>query len=144
MWDRYTDKEGLAIVSDISSLKASFVGHDHVYIGKVYYIDYASERFVPNDGGVSNPLVLCLHKRVQFSDEVEIRAVVYDYLPGPYSDRLLYQPVDLQILIHKVVISPNADEWLMQLIESDLERNGIDVPVEKSQLSRKPNSASIF
>ena len=40
MWDRYADKDGLAILSDVSSLKSSFTGDEEVYIGVVHYIDY--------------------------------------------------------------------------------------------------------
>ena len=144
MWDRYTDREGLAIVSDISSLKSSFVGHDDIYIGKVHYIDYNSALFVPDDGAIDNLMVPFLHKRREYSEEKEIRAVALDLLPGNYADRLSYQPVDLQVLIHKVVTNPEASEWLIHLIESDLERNGIDDAVERSQLSREPNPASLI
>ena len=144
MWDRYADKEGLAIMSDISSLKASFIGHDDVFIGKVYYIDYNSDFFVPDAGAVRNVMVPFLHKRREFSEEKEIRAVALDDLPSHYTERLSYQPVDLQVLIHKVVINPDADEWFSRLIDSDLERNGIDAPVERSQMSREPNAAAIF
>lgn len=138
MWDRYTHTDGLAILSDVESLKTSFVGSDDVYIGIVHYIDYQRELFVVEPESYFNAFLPCLHKRREYSDEKEIRALVSDLLMKPDTMRLTKQLVDLSLLIKGVVVSPEAGDWLISLIESDLGRIGVQAPVTRSSLKRNP------
>ena len=57
---------------------------------------------------------------------------------GSDDPSLNYQPVELESLLKGVTVSPEAGDWLIELIESDLQRVGISVPVERSLLSRVP------
>ena len=138
MWDRYAATDGLAISSDVGSLIASFIGVQDIHIGKVHYIDYSREILKLQPDGYFNLFHPSLHKRREYSDEKEIRAVVE--APKDSSDNLSlnYQPVELEPLLKGVTVSPEAGDWLIELIESDLQRVGISVPVERSLLSRVP------
>lgn len=138
MWDRYAVTDGLAISSDVGSLMASFSGDDNIYIGMVHYIDYSREFLKMPPDGYFNSFHPSLHKRREYSDEREVRAVVRtpDSSGGDLS--ISYQAVELEHLLKGVVVSPEAGEWLIELIGVDLEREGINVPVERSFLTRVP------
>ena len=138
MWDRYAATDGLAISSDVGSLMASFIGDQNVRISIVHYIDYTSEilRMLPD--GLYNLFHPSIHKRREYSDEKEIRAVVEAPKDSSDDPSLNYQPVELESLLKGVTVSPEAGDWLIELIESDLQRVGISVPVERSLLSRVP------
>ena len=136
MWDRYADTDGLAISSDVGSLIASFIGDQDVHIGMVHYIDYSSENFKTLPNGLYNFAHPSIHKRREYSDEKEIRAVVEAPKDSSDDPSLNYQPVELESLLKGVTVSPETGDWLIELIESDLQRVGISVPVERSLLSR--------
>lgn len=138
MWDRYAATDGLAISSDVGSLMASFSGDQSIYIGMVHYIDYSGEFLRMPPDGYFNSFHPSLHKRREYSDEREIRAVVStpDTSTGDLS--ISYQAVELDSLLKGVTASPEVGDWLMELIGIDLERVGISVPIERSLLTRVP------
>ena len=139
MWDRYADRDGLAISSDISSLLSSFTGEHTIYVGKVHYIDYVRESLRMPPHGKFNGFHPSLHKRREYSDEREVRAIVEVPLRKTTNVDLSHQPVDLSTLTKGVILSPEAGDWLIPLIEADLDRYGIDVEVTRSLLTRAPN-----
>ena len=138
MWDRYAATDGLAISSDVGSLMVSFTGDRNVRISMVHYIDYTSEILRMLSDGLYNFFHPSIHKRREYSDEKEIRAVVEAPDDRPDDPSINYQPVELESLLKGVTVSPEAGDWLIELIEGDLQRAGISVPVEKSLLSRVP------
>jgi hypothetical protein len=152
MWDIYSEKdEGIAIQSTFKRLRDCFRGFDRtIWIGKVKYIDYNKESIPDN-----NSLNKFLCKRKSFEYEGELRAIIQPLDPGleiPYhileaiekilqkqgvSTRGIYVDVDLENLIEKIYLSPLAEEWYLELIESILSKYNLDIKVEQSSLSNK-------
>ena len=159
MWERYSNKEGVAISTNVSSLKSAFIGNDDIYIGEVRYIDYDRDRFTSSEHpstDLHNSLIPFIHKRKEYSDEREIRAIAIDHILSELQEafsrdatfdneknyvpsELMYQSVNLKVLIQEVIVSPDAGDWLTSLVRYDLAREGIDVPVSRSTMVRVPN-----
>ena len=118
-------------------------------MGRVKYIDYDST--VVPESTVIDP---SLYKRPSFSHEREVRAIIRSaahYLLG--DDPALrivdsgtfsfmgygeYSRVNLSVLVHEVVISPYADDWFQELVESVIRRYDLAIPVRMSSLAEKP------
>ena len=155
MWNQapqHGEKYELAIKTDFKSLVSSFPSHSRLpdIVARVEYIPYQTKEM---------PLSLAapyLHKRIEFQDEREVRAIMSatPYVPDPaHPDRddvkapdysrevcdvgLGYEvsPADL---IHEVVISPHAPSWLGELIAKVRERYELQIPVRQSRLIGTP------
>ena len=101
------------------------------------YIDY-------NDTSIDDyapPLDPCLFKRKSFEYESEIRAVTRIFTPEEKEALIhngIYVPIDIEILVEKVFVSPTSPEWFRELVEAILARYGFDKPVVKSNLYDAP------
>ena len=114
-WKLYLpDNEGVAIQSTVEGLVESIDDNpsQHVSIGLVTYVDY--ERFHID---LNNELLPLFYKRKEFEYERELRAIVglrrrdgrggYHWIRSPL-DGGVHVGVDLEKLIHRVVLSPGA------------------------------------
>lgn len=163
MWKMYAlSQTGIAIKSTYSKLCNCFVDNqfsplDHlnnplsVYVGEVTYLDYEHER-IPTGNLLYRPT----HKRLSFAYEHELRAISFiirfmesedkfgitahpTTLNQLVEDGGLYFPVDLSILIEKIILAPDAPSWFLPLLKSVIGKYEIDVEVSKSNLFDKPN-----
>lgn len=142
LWHKYTDdKYGIAVQTDFESLKGSFQCAEDIYIGKIKYIDYDSE-YVRQDIQFDR----YMHKRDFFKDEQEVRAIA---LPFPFKiekgDIREVIPdfghsfdVNLNTLLHKIIVSRYAPDWFLELVKDLLSRYQITSTVERSRLADKP------
>ena len=139
-YSRYTD--GIAVNTDFSSLRDSFRCDERIYIGKVDYVDYRSTHIREDDA-----MLLYFHKRLEFIHEKEVRAVCHvrpqdgGDLPDIDSKRYAigeYRKIDLSVLVKKIVVSPSAEEWFFELVQSVATRYQLTAPVERSALSAAP------
>ncbi|HWY80279.1 MAG TPA: hypothetical protein VNW29_08025 [Candidatus Sulfotelmatobacter sp.] len=144
MWKLYLQSnEGIAIQSDVGSLKKSFDGKDPrvITIGDVKYIDYEKDFFPDN-----NTLYPYFHKRKSFEHEMELRAVTISFpLKGDgvdfsvdLPDIGLYIPVDLNILIKKIYVSPDSPKWFFKLVKAIKDKYGLKQDVLQSDLIKSP------
>lgn len=145
MWDRYgKGEEAIAMVTTFQDLKAALPPRADV--GHVDYVDFASEEI----GVSSNPSHRAFQKICELEDEKEVRAVLFDYPKGqddvkpdteikidPKTDIGYRVEVNLEHLIHRVVISPDAP-GIIDEVRAEVERNQLSVDVVKSTISRKP------
>ena len=140
MWTTYASTEGVAIRTTFHDLRESMrsVAELPVTFGHVEYVDYRQSE-VPRFGWA--PL---FHKRMEYRSESEMRAV----LPGPRwnaddlpdvpldpdvaEHRGRYVPVDLEILIKKVVVPPDAAPWFAEVVQSAVQRSPVTVSVTQS------------
>lgn len=144
MWKLYLkSNDGISIQSNFERLTKCFhkyTDHD-IFVGKVSYIDYDVD-WLPEDN-LLNPF---LHKRKSFEHEKEIRAVAVDV---PIKDEKIdlnsikfshgiYVPIDLDILIEKIYVSPTSPDWFYTLVKSITKKYEIDKGVVKSNLSDDP------
>jgi hypothetical protein len=160
MWKIYVkDGAGIAIQSTVGRLKRCFAKVERpVHIGVVQYIDY--DQTPSSVGFLGNSWFL--FKRKAFEHEREIRIGVWSddaeirYLKDDGSigfpedhDRQefvlkhpgisgVYVPVDLDILIDKIVIAPQSPPWFTELVSSITSRLGYNFAIEASGLLRTP------
>ncbi|MCM1566348.1 MAG: hypothetical protein NC238_10445 [Dehalobacter sp.] len=145
MWKIYLKSdEGIAIQSTFGKLKNCFNNFkDPVYIGKVNYIDYQRD-WVP-EGSIFYPY---LHKRNSFEYEKELRVVFARFPISEDGKSIDYEkdtfgegdfiPIDLNILIERVYVSPTAPLWFTELVTSVLKKYGFEKEIVQSSLSEGP------
>lgn len=141
MWNIYSSTEdGIAIKTRFSSLAASLTCESLVEISRVLYLDYERDR-IP-DGFMFGPL-LC--KRKSFEHEKEVRAFITDN-PDTGRDGYAFFPdtpgeyfgVDVSELVKEVVLAPSSVPWLEEIVQTTLNKFGLDVTVRKSSLGIGP------
>lgn len=137
MWKLYAKtNEAICIQSSYERLKKNLPTFAN--IGMVNYIDYDKE-WVPEDN-IYNPF---LFKRQSFQHEREIRAIIYSKDPCVPSDLLVDKnglPIQLDInyLIDKIYVSPEAPDWFYKLVKNVSIKYGINKKVLKSSLDSEP------
>ena len=147
MWKLYSRYGyGLAIRTDFKTLVHSFTNQAPDMIANVEYISYEADNM---PWSMEAPY---LHKRLSFAHEKEVRAIfkrkIYKQTDRPDADTPDYSrdvcevgmpfAVDPTDLIHEVVVSPYAESWLLELVQSVCKRYGIDKAVRTSGMLKPP------
>ncbi|WMW24367.1 hypothetical protein RE474_09720 [Methanolobus sediminis] len=143
MWKIFLKSaEGVAIQTTIGKLKKCFhVSDIDVLIGNVQYIDYSTHKIPQNE-----LLAPFFYKRKSFEHEKELRAMCFlerDTVSSEMLDEDVpeigsYVPVDLDILIDKLFVSPAAPEWFFELTKSVATKYGMNKEILQSSLSDNP------
>ena len=122
MWDRF-GRDGIALRTTFDRLAKSFTSPGPIYIGRVEYIDYKKDNF-----STESVFYQCLHKRMEFKDEQEVRALSYLLNDGPLRwvqiTPELVPPfetgeergVNIHTLISEVVAHPNTSEEFLESV----------------------------
>ncbi len=142
MWRLYGSGEGrLALRSSVGRLRG--VLPDDIQVGRVNYIDYATDA-IPQ----GNILFPYFHKRTSFKHEHELRAVRWDRsrltqvghvdLSIKAPDAGEWVKVDLTVLFESLFVSPEAPPWFATLLRQVLERYGLSCSVHYSRLANDP------
>jgi hypothetical protein len=149
MWGLYAPREaGIAVRSTFKRLKDS-LSDDNQHqesIGIIKYINYEKEvieginRFYP-----------LMYKRLSFEHEKELRAWVVDKdryftntdgetkLDAEPFEKDLYVPVDLNVLIERIFVSPTSQNYFLESVKSVANKFGIDSDiVKRSSLACEP------
>jgi len=142
LWRIYSSGgQGIAIVSTFSNLTESLKNYvPSIFIGKVQYLDY--EYASLPKGNIYWP-VTC--KRLSFVHENELRAVIREY-PGSQNEpqrKFCHTmgemvPVDIERLITSIYVSPEAEDWFVELVKKILEPVGLAKLCQKSLLLNDP------
>jgi hypothetical protein len=144
MWRLYLkSNEGIAIQTTYQKLRDSFsAAQEDIYLGQVSYIDYETDWIAP--GNILNPFV---HKRKSFEYEKEVRAVIMKW---PTDDQTgldfsrntiehgLLMPVDMDMLVERVYVSPDSPSWFTSLVSSVVQKYGFNYEVTQSHLNQQP------
>ncbi|RYZ79756.1 MAG: DUF2971 domain-containing protein [Proteobacteria bacterium] len=153
MWDLYNSSEnGIAIQSTFPRMKQSFDNTDKmILMSTVKYHDYESkthdELLSENKstswiGSSINPATF---KRSNFEHEKEIRALYVD-LPVEVEQKKIHArnlpsgmsiKVHLDSLIERIVVSPRAESWFVDLVKAVSMRYGLKCNVDGSNLYRR-------
>ena len=141
MWNKYAfGNRGIAIQSTYKKLRDSFVNtSESINIGIINYIDYEKTEIK-----WGNMLEIITHKRINFSDERELRAILVNTHTTQESSGHVKIPkghnisVDLEELIESVIIAPSVPNWIYDLVCSILGKFSLDKPVLKSKLDDLP------
>ncbi len=145
MWKLYIKGgEGIAIQSTVGKLKASLLEypqHSSVSVGMVAYVNYKEDR-IPDD-----TLAPYFHKRKSFQHEQEYRAII-QHLKYKQGDEIdfkkstlqegIYVPIDVEILIENVHLSPTCPLWQKEVAQSILKKFKLNRKIKQSILSEKP------
>lgn len=147
MWDKCSDN-GVAIQSTYRRLHqdlATCIYRNRLDIGMVKYVDYQEDQIRGQ-----NILEFIFHKRIQFSHEKELRAVVSKQttddifidpfaMADPHTAELgLIIPVALKSLIERIIVAPTAPTWFIKLVESVCVKYELKCPVIPSVLGNAP------
>ncbi len=131
MWKLYGGDSGIAIKTTFERLSKSLRCETDIHIGNINYVDYKTTII-----SEANLFTSALNKRKSFEHEREVRVVAHeldhDYEVGNYFE------VDLNRLIHQVVVAPQSPEWFVNLVKSVTARYGLDVLVSKSSMDAAP------
>lgn len=129
MWKLYAKdiENAIAIQTTYQRLYEALDKNPCISIGKIKYIDF-SERFVPvNDA--------FWFKRKSFDYEKEVRAIIQSHNKGRPG---IGMPIDLEILIQNIYVSPYAPTWFYDVVKSVLNAYSLNKPVVYSQLGVAP------
>lgn len=152
MWKLYLKSdEGIAIRSTYKRLSECFnkasVYKDGIEIGKIKYIEYGKYLKPPHS------YLSFLYKRKSFDYEKEIRAIIVllsdEQIEEPKNKSNkkhekdldstgIYIPIDLDILIEEVYVSPTSEKWFKDLVESVVKKYKLKMVVKQSDLSKDP------
>ncbi len=157
MWGLYTDDQfGIAMMTDLESLKESLCGPGQEFISPVIYEDWNEEH-----GSLTDPMLPTIFKRDVFSFEQEVRIIRWPWaeelmVSANMADRLglnlpaeglsvvknfhnlEYEnqnaPVDLTKLVKKILVTPNAEDWITTTVRELVDKFELDVSVDKSRI----------
>lgn len=128
MWNNYGH---IAIKTTAESLKKCYNGERTIYLNRVWYVD---ETGSTQDGGTPiNMLKIAFTKRSRYSDENEARLLICLLRAGADNPDFLRYKIDLDALIHEIVISPEAPQNLRNEVENLLSEAGLDKSIVLSE-----------
>lgn len=151
MWKIFaTTNNGIAIKSSVEKIiSALSKSDDEVYIGKIYYRDFANVTFLELQTETQNlvfenswSINQFNYKRISFEHEKELRLYFID-MPIPHAIKggIQREPlefkkitVDLSLLIEEIVIAPFAEPWFKELVISISKKLGFDFKISTSSL----------
>lgn len=143
MWNIYAKNYGVAVQTNYKKLKDCFHTADKpVYIGNVIYYDENNHQ-IPMD----DPLAPFLHKRCMYRYENEIRCCYI--IPETWENGFTWEeqdtyngvfiPVDLDMMIERIYISPYAPKWFCNLVARTNEAFNIDKEIVHSSVFQSEN-----
>lgn len=145
MWQRYVVGHGIVVQSTYDRMRSALTYGSVIHVGRVTYASYERD-WIP-EGNLYDAM---MSKRLSFSHEREVRAVVADWSRKPSSDELgagldpenpplgVAVPANLATLIAEVRVAPDAPQWLAELISNVTRMYGLPFAVKQSDLSADP------
>ena len=130
MWQIYSRRNEymVAIKTTAGRLDQALGEHSDNEIGLVNYIDYKTS-YVPPE-----PF---WYKRQSFAHEREVRAII-DTLFKPVEARGILEPVNLEVLIEKIIIGPKSPDWFEDLVRSITLRYNYKFEIHRSEMDAEP------
>lgn len=133
LWNIYVkSNDGIAIKSTYRRLKESIEKDNNpTFIGMVKYIDYEKDVFPEN-----NFLNLVMYKRKSFQFERELRALIVG--ADKRNEPGMLVKVDLERLINEIYVSPEAEDWFLELVRSIVKKYNLTIEPKRSNLDSDP------
>ncbi|MFW2535188.1 hypothetical protein [Legionella sp. 28fT52] len=139
MWSNYSSIDGAIAIQSTYKNLANSLNTDSIdekcYIGKVTYVD--ETQLVP-DG---NLLARFMYKKKAFEHEKEVRLITLDFKPSILPHEIkdgIYIPINLEVLIHNIYISPYSPQWYLEIIQEIASKYHLTKPIVISSLSETP------
>jgi hypothetical protein len=147
MWERYRSRAepAVAIVSNVGSLKRALheyrlqpnYGAEEIRVGAVRYIDYERDEM-----GDTSMLGIFLHKRREYGDEREVRALLSLRMASEFGVTIPKDGVEVCVdsakLIHEVRAAPTASDTDIGGLAAIAHGAGVSCPVSRSTLAVSP------
>ena len=125
MWAISGSDHGIAVTSDVGSLKAAFPSERCISLDRVKYCDALDDKALAD----------CLYfKRTSFAHERELRVSPAQPQFGAQTSGGIHLRVDLNKLVKKVWLNPKSARWLVEVVQQVVRKYDLDVAVEKSPL----------
>jgi len=130
MWKLYSVNvtNAVAIETTYQRLYQALGEDPYIDIGRVKYIDYRKQFSGIGCGAF-------WYKRKSFEHEHEVRALIRNY---ENTGKGVSHPVDLDVLIENIYVSPYAPEWFAQVVRDIVKRYELNKPVLYSTMIEKP------
>lgn len=130
MWKLYSTNvnNAVAIETTYERLFQALGEDPYVDIGKVKYIDY-KHQFTSIGCGAF------WYKRKSFEHEREVRALIRNH---ENNGKGISHPVDLDILIENIYVSPYAPEWFADVVRNVTKQYNLSKPVLYSSMREQP------
>jgi len=130
MWKLYSrdTSNAVAIQTTYQRLYEALGRSPYIAIGKVKYIDFSKKFASVNDA--------FWYKQESFDYEKEVRAIVQDYEKAGASG--ISVPVDVDLLIENLYVSPYASTWFYDVVQSVLEKYSLEKSILRSQMRAIP------
>ena len=143
-WKRYTNAStrgpSVVLLSSYGRLRRCLPWWAH--IGKVRYIDYQRDMFSAISDVGSDLAKPFLHKRKEFEDDQELRAVSMMEQPdGEHQECPIDHeeyPVDLNRLIDKIIVAPGSSADGLERVRAFVEAKNLDIGISSSALDATP------
>jgi hypothetical protein len=136
MWELYPRSDnGIAIQSSFNILCQSFENEKRdLYAGEVHYTNDIKSK-------LDNTFEPFFRKRIYHKDDHEIRVIYQEIDKGSQQGSTInsavhgtYITVDLNKLIQNIYISPKAEKWFPNLVQSIVDKYELDIKVKPSSL----------
>jgi hypothetical protein len=136
MWQEYAPRNGVAIQSIVRRLGTSLQeSNTPVTIGPVRYFDAKEEEKYINEAFYGS---LYIKHAEDFRHERELRALTFRVNSGEGADI----PVDVELLIERLILSPELKDWAVPFITEAIRHYGFSGCIEESALKpSKPLNA---
>lgn len=130
MWKLYSKDttNAICIQTTYESFYCALGCNPDIEIGQVNYIDF-SKQFAPVNGSY-------WYKRKSFEHEKEVRAIIHSMQSK--DKRGIAVPVDMNLLITNIFISPTAPKWFTEVVCDINEKYLVKAPVIQSSLIDTP------
>ena len=145
IWEQYADGRGVAIETTYNQME-QFIApeQDDLYMGIIRYLDYEDD-FTPT--GIFYALYFYKHR--EFDGEQEFRVLTNQggnpiirtdgqEMPDemrPDNPPHINLSADMDALINRVILSPEADDEVRAQVEATLEEHDVSAPVVPSRLA---------
>ena len=130
MWKLYSVNvtNAVAIETTYQRLYQALGEDPYIDIGKVKYIDYRNQFSNIGSGAF-------WYKRKSFEHEREVRALIRNH---ENTGKGVSHPVNLDVLIKNIYVSPYAPEWFTQVVKDVVKKYELNKPVLYSAMIEKP------
>jgi hypothetical protein len=141
MWKLYTSHHQSVCIQSNYSLLADQLPNTCM-LGCVRYIDYRADLIAP-----ANALNYINCKRRSFEHERELRAVIWDTMKPRFLGKSIVRsgeeigkvvPVAVEKLITSVLVSPDSDDLLLDVVQKECDHYELQVRVIKSGVNAPP------
>ncbi|WP_449395575.1 hypothetical protein [Devosia riboflavina] len=129
LWKLYSEtRSGVAVRTTVARMRSAFDESEHFILSSVRYEDFETATT-----DFTNGLTPVFMKRNSYEHEHEVRLLRWNSSLVETTAGISI-PCDPSELIEEIVVSPYAEQWMVETIRGVVAQMGFDMPVRKSLL----------